>query len=423
MQLTFWGVRGSIPAPDRDAWRYGVNPPCLELRDPDGQLFILDAGTGIRDLGRQLMSEMTTPGLAANLLFTHYHWDHVQGLPFFEPIYFQGNTLNLFGPRPQADAPSSLAGVLHALFRAPFFPVATSALRASLPLRELDPVSDFTLGKTRIRTCRTNHPQGAIAYRFESRGASIVYATDHEPGNAELDQGLRQLARGADVLISDAQYRPEELGAQKAGWGHGSWKASAELARAVGVKHLVLFHHEPIRTDFELDHIVVQAREIFPATWAAQEGMRLQVSRREVRLETRSHRLSPRAPVHLPAHVEVETNGNRVREEARVENFSFQGAYLLSPCAYELQQPIDLAVPLPANGNGHRRRAETAGELRLRGYVVRAEALTTDSGWMGIGVIFPGSREAQAVAQPAAPAPDSGAPEPGAPPAGTPDSD
>ena len=154
MQLTFWGVRGSIPAPDRDAWRYGGNTPCLELRDPDGQLFILDAGTGIRELGRQLMAEMTTPGLAANLLFTHYHWDHVQGLPFFEPVYFQGNTLSLFGPRPQADAPSSLAGVLHALFRAPFFPVATGALRANLPLRELEPVSDFTVGKQPCATFR-----------------------------------------------------------------------------------------------------------------------------------------------------------------------------------------------------------------------------------------------------------------------------
>ena len=405
MELSFWGVRGSVPAPERDAWRYGGNTPCLELRDPDGQLFILDAGTGIRDLGRHLLAQLAQPGLRAHLLFTHYHWDHVQGLPFFEPVYFEGNHINVFGPRPQAAAPSSLAGVIHSLFRAPFFPVATSALKSNLPLQELDWASDFTLGQTRIRTCRTNHPQGAMAYRFENRHAAIVYATDHEPGHADFDQGLRQLARGADLLISDAQYRPEELGAQKAGWGHGSWKASAELARAVGVKNLVLFHHEPVRTDLEIDQIVVQAREIFPATWAAQEGMRVQVTRREARFSTRSHRLSPRAPVHLPAHLEVQTNGHRVREAVRVENLSLQGAYLLSPHGYELQQPVEVAVPLPeTNGRGAdepRRAADPEpGVLRLQGYVVRTEPLTTNGGWMGVGVLFPGSRETEPGPQP-----------------------
>lgn len=402
MQLTFWGVRGSAPAPERDAWRYGGNTPCLEIRDSDNQIFILDAGTGIRDLGRQLLADFATPGLQANLLFTHYHWDHVQGLPFFEPLYFQGNSFNIFGPRPQADAPSSLAGVLHVLFRSPFFPISTSALKSHYSLQELDWSSDFTLGATRIRTCRLHHPQGALAYRLENRGAAIVFATDHEPGNEECDRALLQLARGAHLLITDAQYRPEELGAQKAGWGHSSWRAAAELARAAEVKNLFLFHHDPTRTDLEIDECLHQARRIFPSTWAAAEGMRLQVTRRQVRLDTRSHRLSQRAPVHWPVQVETREQGVRVREEARVENISFQGAFFVSPRHYDLQQPLELTLPLPprGQGNGSGSEAPTPSEIRLRGYVVRTEPQTTNGGWVGVGVVFPGSRLAHSTPPP-----------------------
>lgn len=408
MQLTFWGVRGSVPAPERDSWRYGGNTPCLELRDSDGQIFILDAGTGIRDLGRHLMADFIVPGLQATLFLSHYHWDHVQGLPFFEPLYFAGNTIAIYGPRPQAEAPSSLAGVIHVLFRSPFFPVTTANLKASYPLQELDWGSDFTLGSTRIRTCRVNHPQGALAYRFDNRGASVVYATDHEPGNPERDFALRQLARGADLLISDAQYRPEELGAQKAGWGHGSWKASAELALAAEVKNLILYHHDPVRSDLELDQILLDARQIFPHTWAAAEGMRLDIARKQVRVENRSQRISQRTPVHWPAQVETRDDATLVREEARLENLSVQGAYFVSPRSYELQQPVDLAVAVHPNGNRAAQGRDLA-ELRLRGYVVRTEPLTTNGGWVGVGVLFP--------AAPGTP------PEAGAKPPSRPDSD
>lgn len=412
MRVTFWGVRGSAPAPGRDTWRYGGNTPCLEVR-ADEQLFIFDAGTGIRDLGHQLCAELASPGLQATLFLSHYHWDHVQGLPFFEPLYFAGNHISICGPRPQADAPSSLPGVLHVLFRPPFFPVSTSELKSTFALRELDWKSDFTSGTARIRTCRTNHPQGALAYRVDNGGASLVYATDHEPGNPDLDRDLRALARGSDLLINDAQYRPEQLGAQKAGWGHGSWLAAATLAREAGAKNLVLFHHEPLHSDHELDAIVHQARQVFPNTWGAAEGMYVDVTRKRISLGSRANRLSQRAPAHFPARLETTLDGNPHQEEVRLQNLSFQGAYFLTLQHYEPQQTVHLALPCRANGNGHAREnphdhsTPEENEFRLRGYVLRTEPLTTNGGWVGVAVHFPGRLPAPrpAVAQPAARSP------------------
>ena len=293
VRLTFWGVRGSAPAPGRHTLRYGGNTPCVELW-LGSHLFILDAGTGLRELGHQLHSELRVPesgvpGLEACILLSHYHWDHVQGLPFFEPLYFAGNTFHLFGPRPAGNGRTGLNQILDALFTAPYFPVSTAALKAAYSLGELDGNSQFTLGPARIRTCPLNHPQGALAYRLEAGGVAIVYATDHEPGQAEADQALRTLARGADLLISDAQYRPEELGAQKQGWGHGSWESAAALARDADVKHLMLFHHEPLRSDEELDALLEQARRAFPQTSAAAEGTTVELSGRDIRVLARAN--------------------------------------------------------------------------------------------------------------------------------------
>ncbi|MFQ5778993.1 MAG: MBL fold metallo-hydrolase, partial [Terriglobia bacterium] len=225
MQIHFWGVRGSLPAPEHHAWTYGGNTPCVEVR-AGNQLFILDAGSGIRNLGRQLLTARPDARLEINLLLSHYHWDHIQGLPFFAPIYRPGCALRVIGPRPQGEATLSLSGVLNDVFRAPYFPVAASQLQAQVSTREVGSLADFAVGGARIRTCPLNHPQGALAYRIDYERASLVYATDYEPGIPELDRALRRLARGADVLISDAQYYPEELRGLRKGWGHSSWEAA-----------------------------------------------------------------------------------------------------------------------------------------------------------------------------------------------------
>ncbi|MFQ5696307.1 MAG: MBL fold metallo-hydrolase, partial [Terriglobia bacterium] len=257
MQVGFWGVRGSLPAPRRDTWRYGGNTPCLEVRAGQ-QIILLDAGSGILDLGRQLCLEFAGTDATAHLLCTHYHWDHIQGLPWFAPLRDPKWTLYLYGPRP-LDGSVGLRGLLPALFAAPFFPVEAKELPSTRHLRELAWKNDFVIGDVRVRTCRVHHPQGALAIRLDHRGSSLVYATDHEPGDPLCDYALSQLARKADVLVSDAQFRPDEL-RQRAGWGHGSWEPSVVLARDAGVKNLVLFHHDPFRSDLEIDHFVGHAR-------------------------------------------------------------------------------------------------------------------------------------------------------------------
>lgn len=391
MRLNFWGVRGSLPAPGRHAWRYGGNTPCLDVR-AGGLLFILDAGTGIRELGQQLMEEFSGSFLEAHLLLTHYHWDQVQGLPFFKPLYSAGHAVHIFGPRPESQDPSSLKGVVEAIFRPPFFPIAARQLQINT-LLELNWKSDFTLSGVRIRTCRLNHPQGAMAYRLDDGQVSFVYATDHEPGNREADGALGQLARGANLLVSDAQYRPDELKEGKAGWGHGSWKASVDIARAARVKNLVLFHHEPFRSDEELDHLVHQARRLFPHTWAAAEGMILEVTRKGIQVSCRNCRLSQRSAIHAPVRIEARHNGTLVRHQARLQNMSLQGAYFLSPHFYDPEEPVDLLLRLPANGQGSPRHSWEEGRFRVRGYVLRAEPQATADGWFGIAVHFPASHQ------------------------------
>jgi phosphoribosyl 1,2-cyclic phosphodiesterase len=412
MQLTFWGVRGSVPSPERSGWRYGGNTPCLEVRAGNPQwgeqILILDAGTGIRDLGHTLLKARGSAGLELYLFFSHYHWDHVQGLPFFEPLYQPGNTLHLFGPRPALGVPSTPEGVLNFVFRPPFFPVTLDQLRSTYHIKELESGSELLLGATRIRTCRLNHPQGSLAYRIEDAGLSVVYATDHEPGKPEFDQALTAFAQEADVLIADAQYRPEELAREKAGWGHSSWRNSVELAREAQVKSLILFHHEPYRADEELDEFLRQSRQRFPATWAAAEGMVLEVSSAGVRIASQGTRLGQRVRVSLPVEVEVRRGNGLERAQARLEDLSFHGAFLVSEHPLKMNETMDVLIPLGdgANGDGGGRQ-----ELRLRGFVLRSDPrahdpsapLGTGGGGYGTAVYFPGQGVAQSSTVPEKP--------------------
>lgn len=263
LRVRFLGVRGSIATPGMDKTA-GGNTACVEVCAGSTRI-ILDAGTGLRVLGDERMAGGPRH---STILLSHLHWDHVAGLPFFTPLYVPGYRVEI-ASGPNGVMP--LDASIRALFRAPFFPVDYAELSSQLSTRELAPSERFTIGDITITMARLNHPDPVYGFRLEHAGHAIVYATDTEHF-ACVDPTLKRLAAGADILIYDAQYTPEEY-PSRVGWGHSTWQAGAELARAAGVPQLVLFHHDPTRTDAQLAALEATARANLPGTVAAREGM------------------------------------------------------------------------------------------------------------------------------------------------------
>ncbi len=266
LQLRIWGVRGSIPTPVRENLGYGGNTSCLEVRLPDDQVLVFDAGTGIRDLGNSLIEEAAGQALSLRVFFTHFHGDHINGLPFFAPLNYEGNEITFHAHRTAV----SLAEVLEGHIREPYFPVDFSDFPARRSLVEIDH-EPMTLEGATVRPFPLNHPQGATGYRIESGGATIVYASDHEHGEPEIDAIVLEHSRNADILVYDAQYTPADYERHR-GWGHSTWLEATKLAREAGVGRLLLFHHSPHRDDESLGEIVREAQAHFENTHAAREG-------------------------------------------------------------------------------------------------------------------------------------------------------
>ncbi len=265
LTMRFWGVRGSIASAGAATAQVGGNTSCVEL-DCGGETIILDAGTGLRPLGADLVRRGVGE---VHLLLSHFHWDHIQGFPFFAPAYLPDRKVTLYG------GAEDLRGRLAAQMRAPHFPVGLEVMRARLAFVPVAPGQVFQIGAATVRAAPAKHPNGCLAYRVEHGGASVVYATDTEPdAGGRLDEDLAALARGADLLIYDAQYTDDEMAAKR-GWGHSTAREGARLAAAAGVKRLVLFHHDPGRDDWSIARIEADARAAFPATVAAREGMQL----------------------------------------------------------------------------------------------------------------------------------------------------
>lgn len=282
MQVRFWGTRGSVPTPGVGTVRYGGNTSCVEIRGSDDRLIVLDAGTGIRALGRALAAE-AEDGAArrVDLFVTHAHWDHIQGLPFFAPLYEAGATVAIWGP---LSLTTPLEDVLAAMLAPAVFPVgfAQLAARLSFPRMDTAPVS---AGATRVAAFPALHPGGAAGFRVEPEGGTsgraIVYFPDNEvratsDAHAPDDWRRRfcEFAAGARVLIHDAMYVEAEY-AQRRGWGHSTVDDAVALAVDAGVPELVLFHHDPDRTDDALDGLLAGARTLADgrvAVRAAAEG-------------------------------------------------------------------------------------------------------------------------------------------------------
>jgi phosphoribosyl 1,2-cyclic phosphodiesterase len=279
MLVRFWGVRGSTPTPQSENLRYGGNTSCVEVR-VNGHIYIFDCGTGFRNLGKQLALEQCAQRaqnghqehpISAHVFLSHFHWDHIQGIPFFAPLYGDRNNSFVFHSSNQT---RGLQTALEEQMADPYFPVKMDEMAARRKFSNIDE------GRIAFDHCTVdakwlNHPQGCLGFRMEAEGKVLVYATDNEPGHTIFDKNVRKLAEGADVLIYDAQYLPDEYAARKQGWGHSHWREAVNIVMESGVKELILFHHDPDHTDTCIDSVVTQAREYYPKVRAAAEGMEL----------------------------------------------------------------------------------------------------------------------------------------------------
>jgi phosphoribosyl 1,2-cyclic phosphodiesterase len=268
--LRFWGVRGSIASPGPETALVGGNTSCVEVLCGSSR-FILDAGTGLRGLGDELMK---SGPVEATLLLSHHHWDHIQGLPFFVPIYVPSTKLTVVGPLNER---LSNIDVLQHQMSAPVFPVRLDELPCQLETREVTAGDSLDFGDVRVTVAKGNHPGGSLAYRIDYAGKSVVYATDTEHYSC-VDPALRALAAGADVLIYDSQYTPAEYPA-KVGWGHSTYEDGVKLAREADVGEYVMFHHDPKRTDAQVEELERRARALFAGVTAAREGMAIELGR------------------------------------------------------------------------------------------------------------------------------------------------
>lgn len=282
MEVRFWGVRGSVAVSGAQFAATGGNTTCVEVTS-QGHRLIFDGGTGLRALGAHLLAEAAGAPVQATLLFTHLHWDHIQGVPFFGPAMGPQNALRLLGPRRPT---GSLRAALALQMRPPQFPIGLERLAGVRSIEDFDPGDgtgpgpSFEVGPFRITPLDACHPDGVVVYRVEAEGRAVVFATDTELSATDRGsqaRALRGLVAGADLWIQDAQYTRAEYagegtGMGRRGWGHTPWEDAVALAADAGVARLALFHHDPNRTDEGVDHIEAAAQARFAPAFAAREG-------------------------------------------------------------------------------------------------------------------------------------------------------
>jgi len=270
----FWGVRGSIASPGAETVRYGGNTPCVEMRAGQERL-IFDGGTGLRVLGQSLLPQMP---VTAHMFFTHSHWDHIQGFPFFVPAFIKINKFSVYG----AVAPNgaTIQQRLNDQMLHPNFPVPLQIMGADLKFFDIEVGKAVQIGDVKIENALLNHPGEAVGYRVNWQGYAAAYVTDTEHFPDRLDENVLFLARNADLLIYDATYTDEEYSSEKSpkvGWGHSTWQEAVKVAKAANVKKLVIFHHDPLHNDEFLDRVGEQVAQKFPNSLMAREGLSIQL--------------------------------------------------------------------------------------------------------------------------------------------------
>jgi phosphoribosyl 1,2-cyclic phosphodiesterase len=317
MKVCFWGVRGSFPVPGPSTNRYGGNTSCVQLSPDNGTVLILDAGTGIRRLGKELMTQPAFRGGqgVAHLLISHTHWDHIQGLPFFAPLYVKGNQINIYARQRDVD----LADIFCSQTQDPYFPVGLDEVAAQVTYTDLVDGARFNAGGVQVRCTRLNHPFIAIGFRVDADGASVAYISDtapfssvvleHEyiatrpnieapPSQPEavkleaMKRGVLDLCRGCELVVYDTMFRPDEYRIRPH-WGHSCPEHAIEIVQQAGASCLALFHHAPERSDEQVDEELARAQAAARGcrVVAAAEGMELEVGSREAKVIS----LAPRA--------------------------------------------------------------------------------------------------------------------------------
>ena len=295
MKIKFWGVRGSIPCPGPKTLRYGGNTTCIEIRTDDNELIILDAGTGIYPLAQNLLKEMP---FTCHLFITHTHWDHIQGLPFFIPHFVQGNTMRIHGAFDPIGG-RNIGETLSRQMEYCFYPVREPELKAKIEYFTLKERDTVLVGTTKVSNILMNHPVLNFGYKIECNGKSIFFTGDHEQlyniydledsdyqeyGNfmAQKNQAIVEFIQGCDVLIADTSYTIEDYPIKK-GWGHGTFDGNMKMARAAGVKTMFFTHHDPTRSDDNLEKVFKEAldrspkKQGDPVYLLAKEGLEFEI--------------------------------------------------------------------------------------------------------------------------------------------------
>jgi phosphoribosyl 1,2-cyclic phosphodiesterase len=381
MKVRFWGVRGSTPTPALENLRYGGNTPCVEVRTPKGKILIFDCGTGFRLLGKQLLAEFGHKRIQAQVLLSHYHWDHIQGIPFFEPLYNPENHFHFYSFSSRL---GSVQEALEGQMSDPYFPVKMSIMQARRHFHEIGK-EPMILDDVEVRTMPLHHPQGCLGFRVECGGFVLVYATDNEPGSTENDRNVRELAKGADLMIYDAQYTPYEYSNFKKGWGHSTWREGVNIAEETGVKQLILFHHDPDHNDVFVDSIAEEARRFFPNVMAAWEGLEIDLSAGQhlKPQEQTERRLGNRQRMKVPVRVRgMRPDGTSFEEDTTLENLSVRGAFFLLDNDPDPSEPLLVEIRVASE-------AANGPTQIIQSRVVRNQDVTVDEKTKrGIGVAF-----------------------------------
>jgi len=267
--IKIWGARGSIPTPGKSTVKFGGNTSCLEIRCGN-ELIIFDAGTGIRELGLKLIEEKEK--IKAHLFFSHLHWDHIQGFPFFLPFYKAENEFDIYAEKKEV---GTLQELLSLQMKHPFYPVPLKNMASKIRFNDIGSNCEIPVGDAIITSYRANHPDGCLSYRVDYNGKSIAYSTDTEH-KQKMDENIYKAALNADVFIYDCNFTEEEYSKRK-GWGHSTWVEGVKIAKEANVKHFIMWHHDSLHNDEFISNLEKEVQKAFPNSQAAFENLTIKL--------------------------------------------------------------------------------------------------------------------------------------------------